>query len=243
MTTMTNVIKAEIFKDVNEYPNYQISNYGRVLNKKRNSFLNGTVNSNGYVKVKLSRKNIDDSTTTKTFAVHRLVALHFIPNPENKKEVNHIDAIKTNNHIDNLEWCTSRENVIHALELGLNSKLNFINNDELIGKIRYTKTNQLPYIVDRLHEVKDEKYYFVIRFLDSNNEKVCVKGNILRNNIGDFMYFINDEYYNSDNFRLEVAKLGLVYKTIMQSISRKGSYQKDNIIIRKAINYKIQEAI
>lgn len=54
-----------------------------------------------------------------TYTVHRLVALTFIPNPENKECVNHIDGNKLNNCIDNLEWCTRSENDLHAFRLGL----------------------------------------------------------------------------------------------------------------------------
>lgn len=66
----------------------------------------------GYARVSLGKR--------KTLAVHRLVAKSFIPNPQNKPQVNHIDGNKQNNCVENLEWCTNQENQIHAIKTGLN---------------------------------------------------------------------------------------------------------------------------
>lgn len=75
------------------------------------------VTKKGYLKVEVN------SRPKKTMFVHRLVALAFIPNFNNKPQVNHIDGDKTNNHISNLEWCTNDENHKHKCENGLNVAL------------------------------------------------------------------------------------------------------------------------
>ena len=66
----------------------------------------------GYFRVTIGNPRV-------THKVHRLVAQTFISNPENKPHVNHIDGNKTNNHVDNLEWCTASENIQHAYDTGL----------------------------------------------------------------------------------------------------------------------------
>lgn len=103
----------EIWKDVPGYfGKYQVSDKGNV--KRFTS--NGTYKpmsiigrANGYRQVKLCRNGI-----YKVYLVHRLVALTFIPNPSNYTEVNHIDGVRHNNSIDNLEWISHRDNIIHS---------------------------------------------------------------------------------------------------------------------------------
>ena len=70
---------------------------------------------NGYFRI-----DITINGKRKTFKVHRLVAEHFVENRENKPQVNHIDGNKSNNHYSNLEWCSAKENIIHAYKNGLN---------------------------------------------------------------------------------------------------------------------------
>jgi hypothetical protein len=111
----------EEFKDIEEYEGrYQISNYGRVystpLDGKPAKFLNLNIqekNHTSYHTVALSKYG-----KATTFSVHRLVAKAFIPNPENKLHINHIDNDGTNNHVSNLEWVTHSENMLHAGKQG-----------------------------------------------------------------------------------------------------------------------------
>ena len=97
----------EEWKDIENYPNYQISNLGRVRNKIKNRIIKPSFNNKtGYLQNILCKNN-----KKKLFLVHRLVAEAFIPNPENKTQVNHKDRNKENNKIDNLEWVTISENI------------------------------------------------------------------------------------------------------------------------------------
>lgn len=94
---------------------YCISDCGKVFSLRKNKQVKSYITHNGYECIKL----YDDLSKRHHFTIHRLVAEHFIPNPLNKEEVNHIDGIKTNNHVSNLEWCTSSENKLHALHTGI----------------------------------------------------------------------------------------------------------------------------
>ena len=72
-----------------------------------------------YIKDGYCRVSLRNNGKQKSFSVHRLVAAAFIPNPEDKETVNHIDCCKTNNCVENLEWATPQENITHAVEHGL----------------------------------------------------------------------------------------------------------------------------
>jgi len=99
----------EVWKEL-EY-GYSVSNIGRVKNRFDNIKKN-TLHHRGYLTTRYNKT---------MYSVHRLVAIAFIPNPENKPEINHKDGNKQNNHVDNLEWCTRKENIDHAFRLGLSS--------------------------------------------------------------------------------------------------------------------------
>lgn len=103
--------KDEVWKEIIGFEKYKISNYGRILGCNGNILKFGK-SHNGYQTISLYNKGVKV-----TPRINRLVGLYFIPNPENKPQINHIDGIKTNNHVDNLEWCTISENVIHSIHI------------------------------------------------------------------------------------------------------------------------------
>lgn len=119
----------EIWKGISNYQGlYEVSSLGNIRSldrtswsSKRNCLVNRkgnnlkkVISKRGYLQVSLCNKGI-----IKNCRINRLVASAFIPNPENKPYVNHIDADKTNNCFYNLEWCTAKENTYHAFSNGL----------------------------------------------------------------------------------------------------------------------------
>lgn len=113
----------ELWKDIPGFDGfYQISNYGRVRSSggwcgsaKRSSIIrSASLTRDGYEKVRLVR-----GTKDITCRIHRLVAQAFVPNPEHKTTVNHIDGDKRNNRADNLEWADRHEQLVHAYNNGL----------------------------------------------------------------------------------------------------------------------------
>ena len=95
----------EIFKPIEGYENYSVSTTGKVLNNETGKFLEGTLDSKGHLQVKLYK----DRKGTLMYK-HRLVAIAFIPNPENKPCVDHVNGNKLNNSLENLRWATFQEN-------------------------------------------------------------------------------------------------------------------------------------
>lgn len=114
-----NIDMNEEWKDIPGFENkYQISNFGRVktLNYKRTKqprIMNGITEIRGYSCIAFREGGA--GSKQRHFMVHRLVAQAFIPNPDNKPFVNHKDGNRSNNKVDNLEWCTRAENEEHKI--------------------------------------------------------------------------------------------------------------------------------
>ncbi|MCY7794121.1 HNH endonuclease [Bacillus spizizenii] len=104
----------EELRPIDGVPEYGITNHSRVVNLRTMTEVKPKVDGTGYLKVVLFRNKVRIERN-----VHRLVALHFIPNPKNLPMVNHIDGNKANADINNLEWVTPKENAQHASRTGL----------------------------------------------------------------------------------------------------------------------------
>lgn len=100
------------------YELYEVSSYGRVRKFGKDIKISFRHKTGGY-----TRCSLNNNGTTKAFSVHRLVALTFIPNPMGKPHINHINGVKHDNRVENLEWCTQSENSIHAVALNLANPL------------------------------------------------------------------------------------------------------------------------
>jgi len=91
------------------YENYLIYDDGRVFSKDKNILLKQHLDYKGYYQVGLYKNKKRTS-----YLVHRLVGLHYIPNPENKPQIDHINRIRTDNRVENLRWATSSENALNT---------------------------------------------------------------------------------------------------------------------------------
>ena len=140
------IIDDEEWRTIFDFPNYEVSNKGNIRSKEYNDSLGHLrsskklkkqVNNCGYEYVILSSKE----EKHKTLTVHRIVAKTFIPNPEEKEDVNHIDGNKLNNNVNNLEWTTTQENIIKRYEIGIDGNnykrvSQFDKDGNLVGSFR-----------------------------------------------------------------------------------------------------------
>ena len=177
-------MEKEIWKDIEGFSNYQISNFGNVKTKERdytnnlghNVHINEKIMSfstrSGYSVVNLRKNN-------KRFSkqIHRLVAEAFIPNPENKPQVNHKDYNRKNNCVNNLEWVTCKENIRWSIG---NMKKPHIKRKEMYG-ITFRNRNGGYY------EVTIKKKY-IGRFLSLENAKTARDKGLKKIGIYDAIY-------------------------------------------------------
>ena len=99
-------VDEELFKRIDGYDNYSISNYGNVKNSKTNRIMKPGNNKQGYKLINLCKKG-----KVKMFKVHRLVGIAFLENFDNKPVIDHIDNNPANNNVKNLRWCSQKDNL------------------------------------------------------------------------------------------------------------------------------------
>tara|TARA_R110002072_G_scaffold290842_1_gene458665 strand:- start:75 stop:557 length:483 start_codon:yes stop_codon:yes gene_type:complete len=159
--------------EINDYPNYLIYDDGRVFSKTSNKFLKTSQDRKGYCVV-----NLRTYKKPKTFRLHRLVALYYIPNPNNYPQIDHIDRIKTNNNISNLRWCNNsmnQENIGLKKNNKLKQKYISISTSKKNNKIYYSYRICKLSCFDRKISCKDYTLQDAIKLRD----ELLIKNNIV----------------------------------------------------------------
>ena len=131
--------------------NYEVSNLGNVRNANTNKIIKQCLDKKGYEQLCLG----DSNRHRLTYKVHRLVALAFIPNPENKPQVNHLGA-KDDNRLCMLEWATAKENSLHGAKKNRMNKHNQVLSIAKINK----KTNEIIKIYKSIIDIENDGYTY-----------------------------------------------------------------------------------
>lgn len=141
---MTDIVWKTLVYQGNEYIKFEISNDGQLRNTKTGHVYKTCINKKGYEQVCVSL----GSKNKKAFKIHKAVAETFIPNPDCKQQVNHKDCNKQNNHVDNLEWVTNAENMAHAANNGLTTRVYGVDNPQSklsVDDVIYIREHYIPH--------------------------------------------------------------------------------------------------
>ena len=199
----------EVWKDIEGFKGYyQISNKGRVkrlpyeydmyyggVAKKPGGVLKERLGTNGYPMACLCMEGKDYYRI-----VHRLVAQAFIPNPENKPEVNHKDGVKTNNNVENLEWVTRQENIDHAIRTGLTTRI-FEKDIEKQIINEYFEEDLSIVEICKKYNINKQYIYRLLRIYGKEPLKNGVRA---RKTQHDYDFFIKE--FNGGKTNQEIAK-------------------------------------
>ena len=191
--------------------NYFITTEGKLYNEKTKNWLKGQISKNGYLTYNISIDGIK-----KRLYAHRMVAETYIPFIEGKTEVNHIDGNKLNNSVENLEWVTSSENKVHAIETGLRNEMltkvycfdkfkNLVCCYESVAtacQINHFNASWLSEQLNRSIKTLSHGYYWS-RTSDNNFETKKVEG--IGKPVGQFL--INGELIQKYESRNEAARI------------------------------------
>ena len=147
---------------VKDFEDYTIDETGNVFSIRKNKYLKQTINRNGYCKVTLQKDKYK-----KTFSVHRLVAQAYLKNYSNTLQVNHINGIKIDNRVENLEMVTAKENMQKAVEIGLFDKCKEIQ-----------RKNAIKNNLGKYHILANESAKKRVAKYDKNNNSIQVYNSI-----------------------------------------------------------------
>jgi len=145
--------------EILNYPNYLIHDDSRVFSEKRNIVRKPQKNNKGYEYVNLCKNG-----KYKHFLIHRLVAIHYIPNPENKPCVDHIDGNKLNNNVSNLRWTTNIKNLNNYQSIHNDNKLCIKNISSYKNSFRFQKVIYGKYY-QKYHKNLNELIWYKFTFL------------------------------------------------------------------------------
>jgi hypothetical protein len=159
----------EIWKTVKGHSKYEISNYGRLRGGKNPDYIHkGAKDKDGYILVLMKCDEKGKYARNRlSRRLHRVVAEHFIPNPYELPQINHKDGNKENNHIDNLEWITVQDNILHCHATGLHDEANIMNSKR-VAKVD-PLTNEIIKIYPSGKATKEDGYF-------PNNVRSCCRG-------------------------------------------------------------------
>lgn len=215
-------MEEEIWKTIEDFPNYDISSFGNIKNNKTNKILKLQKNYSGYLRVTL----INTIKKSISCIVHRLVAKAFIKNPENKPTVNHIDRNRSNNHINNLEWSTMSEQNYHSALVAKKErpliykpvcKIDIITNNVI--EEYNSISDAARWIIDnKLTEIKDKNR----NNISIISSKICAVANNKRNKAYNFKWkYISKETENENENE--------IWKEIPFEITEKYDYFVSNL--------------
>lgn len=157
------------------FERYEITKDGKCINKETGKLKSTYISNSGYERVSLWINGI-----SKKMSIHRLVAIKYLPNPDNKEFVNHKDGNKLNNNVDNLEWCTHKENMKHAFNNNLiHSKTTKVNQYDRYGKL-----------IKQWNSIDE-----ACKTLNLNHSNICTtcKGNTNRKLVGGYLWKYMEE--------------------------------------------------
>lgn len=144
----------EIWKDIPNYEGlYQVSSMGRLISTKTNKLLKPRIRK-GYVKYVLCKDRIRSDK-----GAHQWVMISFVPNTKNLKCINHKNGIKTDNRVENLEWCDQRQNIVHAYDTGLSVGMK--GGDHPLAKLTINDVNEIRMIGESVSSRKLGSIYGV----------------------------------------------------------------------------------